>query len=250
MQGVRILIVEDHHSLRKMIQTFLSQQEGIAFVGEASNGMEALKLLQNQPFDIMITDLVMPMMDGFTLMDEMGRLQLSPAPKVIVTSALSRSDFIQRAMRLGAGFYLLKPFQPESLVCHIRELMEQHERIAQPAARRHGLDERLSALFLSMGIPGHIKGYQYLRTGVKLVMENAECLSHITKKLYPGIAERFDTSPSRVDRAIRHAIEVAWSRGRPDSLNRAFGCRVCAKQDKPSNGEFIAMVAEHMSMQA
>lgn len=248
MQGVRILIVEDHHSLRSVQKELLAAQPGIVCVEEAANGAEALNALEAQPFDIVITELVMPVMDGFTLMEEMHKRALKPMPKVIVASALSGTELVRRALAQGAGFYLLKPFRPENLIGHIRELMGEGARYAAVQRENSHLDEQLGALLLSIGIPGHIKGYRYLRAGVKLVLENAECINHITKKLYPGIAAQFATSPSRVDRAIRHAIDVAWNRGRPETLNQLFGCRVCTERDKPSNGEFIAMVAEHMNV--
>ena len=115
--------------------------------------------------------------------------------------------------------------------------------------REQSLDERLGSLFLTIGIPAHIKGYQYLRCGVRLAVENPGIINRITRELYPGIAARFDTTASKVERAIRHAIDVAWSRGRVDTLNRAFGCRVCTPEDKPTNGEFIAMLADKLSVE-
>ncbi len=111
------------------------------------------------------------------------------------------------------------------------------------------LDEKLSSLFLTIGIPAHIKGYQFLREAVKMVVENPDVINRITKELYPGIGKRFNTTASKVERAIRHAIEVAWSRGRIETLNRAFGCKVASKDDKPTNGEFIAMIADKLAME-
>ena len=118
-----------------------------------------------------------------------------------------------------------------------------------PAVPSRSLDDRISNIFLSLGIPAHIKGYQYLREAVRLVMEDSDRINRITKELYPSIARRFATSPSKVERAIRHAIEVAWSRGRVDTLNRAFGCRVAIPEDKPTNGEFIALVADKLTLE-
>ena len=110
------------------------------------------------------------------------------------------------------------------------------------------VDERVTNLFLSIGIPAHIKGYGYLREAVKMVMENHDLINRITKELYPGIARRFSTTPSKVERAMRHAIEVAWSRGRLDSVNRIYGYKVFSAEDKPTNGEFIALIADKLSM--
>ena len=252
MQPMRILIVDDHAALRKSMAEMLEKQEDVEAVVEASNGAEALAKLMEQSFDIMITDIVMPVMDGYTLMEEMRRLRLASLPKVIVATALARDDFVMRAVELGAKFYLVKPFEPENLLGHIRELANGLPASlpvfpqAQPS-HTQSIDDKLSSLFLTIGIP--IKGYQYLRAGVKMVVENPDVINRITKELYPGIAAQFGTTASKVERAIRHAIEVAWNRGRIESINKAFGCRVCTPEDKPTNGEFIAMIADKLSLE-
>lgn len=250
---MRILIVDDHEALRKAMIDVLTRQEDIALVDGAANGAEALKMLCQRSYDVVVTDIVMPVMDGYTLMQEMRRLMPCPAPKVIVATALARDDFVMRAVELGAKFYLVKPFQPEILLGHIRRLASGEETAPvvpaiEAAPSEHSLEERLGSLFLTLGIPAHIKGYQYLRTGVKMAVENPSVVNRITKELYPGIAARFDTTASKVERAIRHAIEVAWNRGRVDTLNRALGCRVCTPEEKPTNGEFIAMLADKLRL--
>ena len=248
---MRILVVDDHDALRNAMIDALARQEDVALADGAANGAEALKLLCQRSYDVMVTDIVMPVMDGYTLMQEMRRLMPSPAPKVIVATALARDDFVMRAVELGAKFYLVKPFQPEILLGHIRRLVRGEEVVPlvhAATAREVSLDERLGSLFLTLGIPAHIKGYQYLRAGVKMAVENPAVVIRITKELYPGIAARFDTTASKVERAIRHAIEVAWNRGRVDTLNRVLGCRVCTPEDKPTNGEFIAMLADKLRL--
>ena len=254
MQGMRILVVDDHSALRETMTEALAVQQDVAAVDAASNGAEALRLLGERSYDVMVTDIVMPVMDGYTLMQEMRRMALSPAPKVIVATSLARDDFVMRAVELGAKFYLVKPFEIESLMGHIRRLARGEELpppMREPSGepREQSLDERLGSLFLTIGIPAHIKGYQFLRCGVKMVIEQPDRINRITKELYPSIARQFGTTASKVERAIRHAIEVAWNRGRVDTLNRAFGCRVCTPEDKPTNGEFIAMLADKMSME-
>ena len=254
MLNTRILVVDDHGSLRKSVADFLRKQEGIEAVEEASNGAEALKRLSEGGFDILVTDLVMPMMDGYTLLEEMRRLQISPMPKTIITSALGRDDFVVRAVELGAMFYMVKPFEVEHLLGHIQEITGNSSAAlprAQTLEKPHvqSLDERLGGLFLTIGIPAHIKGYLFLRYGIKMVIEHPDVINRITKELYPSIAKHFGTSASKVERAIRHAIEVAWNRGRIDTLNRAFGCKVCTPEDKPTNGEFIAMLADKLALE-
>ena len=252
--STRILIVDDHGTLRKSMAEYLRKQEGIEEVREAANGVEALKCLHEGRFDILVTDIVMPMMDGYMLLEEMRRQQLTPQPKIIVASALGRDDFITRAIELGAQFYMVKPFEPEHLLSHIRDLADGASPLtpllrAPAPAHVQTLDEKLGSLFLTIGIPAHIKGYQYLRYGIKMVIEQPDVINRITKELYPSIAKHFGTSASKVERAIRHAIEVAWNRGRVETLNKAFGCRVCTPEDKPTNGEFIAMLADKLSLE-
>ena len=258
MEGYRILIVEDHVQSRTEMAEYLRKQEGIALVREAGNGAEALKLLSEEPFEIMITDIIMPQMDGYALLEEMRRRSLPSHPQTIVVSALSRDDFVTRAIELGATFYMVKPFDMRHLMSHIRDLSGGKIKPAGAAApssrasqnsRVQTLDERLGSLFLTIGIPAHIKGYQFLRQAVKMVVEDPDRINRITKELYPGIARHFGTSASKVERAIRHAIEVAWNRGRIETLNTAFGCKVCTPEDKPTNGEFIAMIADKLSME-
>lgn len=248
---MRILVVDDHDALRNAMIDALARQEDVALADGAANGAEALKLLCQRSYDVMVTDIVMPVMDGYTLMQEMRRLMPSPAPKVIVATALARDDFVMRAVELGAKFYLVKPFQPEILLGHIRRLVRGEEVVPlvhAAAAREVSLDERLGSLFLTLGIPAHIKGYQYLRTGVKMAVENPSVVNRITKELYPGIAARFDTTASKVERAIRHAIEVAWDRGDVDTLNSYFGYTIHNLRGKPTNSEFIAMIADKMRL--
>ncbi len=255
MEELRVMVVDHHETFRKTVADFLRRQDGLAQVREAGNGAEALELLGREPFDVVVTDLVMPQMDGYTLLESIARLRLSPTPRIIVATALARDDFVLRAVECGANFFLVKPYEPQNLLRHIREVCGAPQlggSVISPAAgaaRVQTMDERLGSLFLTIGIPAHIKGYQYLRQAVKMVVERPDLMSRITKELYPGIAKHFGTSASKVERAIRHAIEVAWNRGRIETLNSAFGCRVCTPEDKPTNGEFIAMIADKLSME-
>ncbi len=255
MNDMRIMLVDDHVEWRHTMRQHLERQENMRVVAEASNGLEALELLGKTPVDVIILDIIMPQMDGYALMEEMNRQQRETLPQVIVVSALGRDDFIMRAVACGARFYMIKPVDLNVLTGRIREVCGQAVDHVLPAnrvnlpGRAPTVDEKLASLFLTIGIPAHIKGYSFLREAVKMVIENPDIINRITKELYPGIGKRFNTSASKVERAIRHAIEVAWSRGRIDTLNKAFGCRVATKEDKPTNGEFIAMIADKMAME-
>ena len=254
MNDVKIMLVDDNVELRTSVREHLMRQEGLRVVAECGTGLEALETLEKTPVDVIVLDIIMPQMDGYSFLEEMNRRQLNPTPQVIVVSALGRDDFIMRAIESGARFYMIKPIDLNVLTGRIRELSGQvpeHKvaaRVSLPG-RAPSLDEKLAGLFLTIGIPAHIKGYSFLREAVKMVIENPDVINRITKELYPGIGKRFNTSASKVERAIRHAIEVAWSRGRIDTLNKAFGCRVATKEDKPTNGEFIAMIADKLALE-
>ena len=255
MNKTRIMVVDDNPQMRHTLAECLNKQEDMTVVGEAGNGIEALAILGKEAVDVMLMDIIMPQMDGYALLDAMNKLPLTPAPQVIAVTALGRDDFIMRAIEKGVKYYVVKPFELAALLTRIRELVgtaPQGVAISaqqRPMERVQSVDEKLSSLFLTIGIPAHIKGYQFLREAVKLVMNHPEMINRITKELYPGIARHFNTSASKVERAIRHAIEVAWNRGRIDTLNRAFGCKVATKEDKPTNGEFIAMIADKLSLE-
>ena len=159
-----------------------------------------------------------------------------------------------RAISLGAGYYMVKPFDMHVLYSRILEIARESTAVvnvpveAEALSGSESVEEQITNLFLTLGIPAHIKGYQYLREGVRMVLENHEVINRITKELYPGIARKFGTSASKVERAMRHAIEVAWTRGRLDTVNQMYGYKVFAKDDKPTNGEFIALVADKVGM--
>lgn len=253
MEEIRVMLVDDNAELRKCVRDFVNKQEDMTVTAECANGLEALEQLGKSRADVVVLDIIMPQMDGYSFMEEVRRQQPEHAPQMIVVSALGRDDFITRAVEAGARFYMIKPFETAALVSRIREVCGQTAapeglRVMGPG-REPSLDEKLAGLFLTIGIPAHIKGYQFLREAVKMVVENPDVINRITKELYPGIARRFGTSASKVERAIRHAIEVAWSRGRIDTLNKAFGCKVAVREDKPTNGEFIAMIADKMALE-
>ncbi len=251
MTVIRAAIVDDNDELRNAMNQYLQTQKDISIVGEAANGQDALKMIQDKQPDVVLLDMIMPMLDGFGVLTQLQRAPLDKRPRVIAVTALGRDDFIRRAVELGVMYYMIKPVELPVLVDRIREVAAN-----QPAAPLEplyapgqNLDDRISNIFLAMGIPAHIKGYQYLREAIKLVIEKPEMIGGITKELYPAIARRFSTTSSKVERAIRHAIEVAWSRGRVDTLNKAFGCDVAQPDDKPTNGEFIALIADKLSME-
>ena len=254
MEKIRIFLTDDNDEIRAALHKYLEAQEDMIISGEAANGVEALQRLPECPSDVIILDLIMPQMDGFGVLEQVQRIPPEQRPRVIALTALGREDFIARALRLGVNYYMVKPVEMSQLMDRVRDSARQMEGVCEeppelPPPPSPNVDDRMSNIFLSLGIPAHIKGYQFLREGVRLVIEQPDRINRITKELYPSIARRYATSPSKVERAIRHAIEVAWSRGRVELLNRAFGCRVAIPEDKPTNGKFIALIADKLGME-
>ncbi len=254
MGKIKVMLVDDNAELRRCVRTLVEQQEDMTVSAECSNGLEALEALGKHGADVIVLDIIMPQMDGYSFLEALGEQQPEKMPKVVVVSALARDDFVARAISMGADYFMVKPFDGSTLISRLRDVSGRNAAPLEGgrvAAAGHAptIDEKLAGLFLTIGIPAHIKGYQYLREAVKMVVDNPDIINRITKELYPGIGKRFNTSASKVERAIRHAIEVAWSRGRIDTLNKAFGCRVATREDKPTNGEFIAMIADKLSLE-
>jgi two-component system response regulator (stage 0 sporulation protein A) len=252
MSSIRIAIAEDNDELRICMAQYFQKQQDISLIGEASNGLDILKVLQEKQADVLLLDMIMPTLDGFGVLNHLQRMPPEKRPRVIAVTALGRDDFIRRAVELGVVYYMIKPIDLPALLERIRDVAQNQPPLQADgrflSAPGQSLEDRISNLFLAMGIPAHIKGYQYLREAIKLVIETPAMIGGITKELYPAIAHHFGTSSSKVERAIRHAIEVAWSRGRIDSLNKAFGCEVAQPNDKPTNGELIALIADKLRM--
>jgi len=240
----RIMIVDDNLEYLKEAKEYFENSSIIDLAFVAHNGEEALNILKNNNLDVMVLDLVMPIIDGFGVLEQMQK----GACKVIVASMLSQDIFIAKAMNLGADYYLLKPFNFSILE---EKILEQTRKVSHKITKANKTsDERITNIFITVGIPAHIKGYQFLREAIKLAIDNPDIINSITKRLYPSVADKFDTSPSKVERAIRHAIEVAWNRGKIENINTLFGVRVYSHNEKPTNGEFIALVADKMLLES
>ena len=216
-------------------------------VGKTNDARTALKALEDGQIDVLVMDIVLGGMDGFEFLQKAKEKMGKSLPKIIITSHLSHSGFVGKALSLGASYFMVKPIDLGALENRIQDTLnlENHTKPQENKA----LDEKISNIFLTVGIPAHIKGYQFLREAIKLAIETPEIVSSITKKLYPSIATKFATSSSKVERAIRHAIEVAWNRGKIENINSIFGIKVYNQNEKPTNGEFIALVADKMLME-
>lgn len=215
-----------------------------------NDGLSAIDAIVNSQPDVLVIDLILPKLDGFGVLNYVNTKLVAKKPLVIVTSSLTQDAFVNKAMKLGASDFLARPFDADSLKNHIEMLLEGDVAPVKPAkSKAKILEEQITNVFLSIGIPAHIKGYQFLKEAIKLAFENPSYINNITKELYPAIAQRFETSASKVERAIRHAIEIAWNRGKIESINTIFGVKIYDSSDRPTNSEFIALVADKMLLE-
>lgn len=283
-EKLTVLVADDNKDFCDIIGQYLSKQNDIDLVGVVHDGIEALnQIIRLQP-DVVVLDIIMPHMDGLGVLEKLSEDDtLEKLPKIIILSAVGQDKITQRAIALGADYYMVKPFNLELFVKRIRELgnnllvypdyftsnypnynTTEEQRTKADIQENHmsyqgnktktnqqrNLEADITNIIHEIGVPAHIKGYQYLREAITMVVNDINLLNGITKELYPGIAQVFNTTPSRVERAIRHAIEVAWSRGRVDTINKLFGYTIHDEKGKPTNGEFIAMIADKLRMQS
>lgn len=261
MKKIKLMIVDDNEEFINDVKESYFDDETVEIIATAGDGIDAIAKIESFQPDVVILDIVMPKMDGFGVLSNIDYSQFAKKPNFIVVSQLTGENFINKAISLGACYYLVKPLDIAMLKDRVKEFgaletvpKKQNsidDRLIQQAIKKsqHSLDEKLANIFISVGIPAHIKGYQFLREAIKMAIDSPDMINSITKKLYPSIANKFETSPSKVERAIRHAIEVAWNRGKIENINNIFGIKIYTANDKPTNGEFIALLADKMIME-
>ena len=244
-----VLIADSSEEFCTALAAALQRADGFQVVGTAGDGEQAIRLINERKPQVLVLDLMLSKQDGISVLKAISNLDRKPV--TLATSAFV-TDYVSAAVAsLGVRYLMLKPCDMNILVERMEEI-RGGESPRYPAPRRMdrtGIESMVTNIIHEIGVPAHIKGYQFLRTAVKMVVDNPDMINRITKELYPSIGKCYNTSASKVERAIRHAIEVAWSRGRIDTLNKAFGCRVATKEDKPTNGEFIAMLADKLSLE-
>ncbi len=255
---ISVMVADDNREFCNLLSDYMSAQEDINLVATANNGIDAIdKVIEHQP-DVLILDIIMPHLDGLGVLERLNsNTELQTRPRVIVLTAFGQESITQQALRLGADYFVLKPFNIDVLIRRIRSLqVDSKPELAAEGAIRYvsqdapkvDLEVEITNLLHELGVPAHIRGYQYLRYAIALVIKDITILNSITKALYPEIAIKFDTTPNRVERAIRHAIETSWERSELDVINRLFRYTVRNDKGKPTNSEFIALLADKLRL--
>lgn len=255
---ITVLIADDNKEYADTLSRNLATDYRIKVLGIAYDGFQVLEMVDILKPDVLILEIVLPNLDGVGILERLSQKKLEKRPKIIISTTLRQDKIAQSCMDLGAEYFMVKPVNFESLVGAIKRSVGENSfgiipmkesGFAKPKANLRDTETMVTEIIHEIGIPAHIKGYQYLRHSIMLVIENLDVINSITKKLYPTVASDFNTTASRVERAIRHAIEVAWDRGDTDVLNSIFGYTVANSKGKPTNSEFIAMIADRLRLQ-
>ncbi len=258
MEHLNVAIADDNQRILDMLETVISMDKELNLVGKAKNGEEMCQIIKDKKPDVVLLDLIMPKMDGLTVMEQVGQdKNVSKRPYFIVVTAVGQERITEDAFNKGANYYIMKPFNNEMLLNRIKSVRKmfrnsdkKNEDIkTENAVNGENLENRVTNMLHEIGIPAHIKGYHYLRDAIIMAVEDMDVLNAITKILYPTVAKKYQTTSSRVERAIRHAIEVAWSRGKLDTLDELFGYTVSTGKGKPTNSEFIALIADTIQLE-
>ena len=269
MENVNVVIVDDNPMILNTLDEVISSEAGLSVIGRADNGKDAIDMIKDIQPDVVLLDLVMPQMDGITVVENIKKkTSMLKNPAFIILSAVGGEQMTEEAFQAGANYFLMKPFDKDILVNKIRRIgkrpvrpvpgkvLEAPLKAATPEEAamnreeymKEHLETDITKMLHELGIPAHIKGYQYLRDAISMVVRDREMMEAVTKILYPEIAKKNYTSSSRVERAIRHAIEVAWGRGSLEVIDELFGYTISTGKGKPTNSEFIALIADKICL--
>ena len=267
---INVLIADDNQDFSHTLSAYINSQDDMQITGMAKDGNEAVDIINTTNPDVVLLDVIMPHLDGLGVLEKVNTMNREKRPMCIMLSAVGQDKITQKAISLGAEYYVVKPFDIELLIKRIREI--RHFRPTQEistsasfyakevkpqyidisssnASKEDNLEALVTNVIHEVGVPAHIKGYQYLREAIIMVVNDIDVINQITKSLYPKIAAKYNTTPSRVERAIRHAIEVAWGRGEQKAVESIFGYTISASKGKPTNSEFIAMIADKLRLE-
>ena len=258
MSKLNVAIADDNERILRLLGEIVSEDEELQVVGTAKDGEEAYKLIKEKEPDVVLLDLVMPKLDGLGVLDKVQNdNSIQKQPFVVMISAIGLEKITEAAFSKGADYFIMKPFDSEMVVNQIKTVRnitsvtednttKHQEKVHKESCKT--LEEIVTEIIHDVGVPAHIKGYQYLREAIVMSVLDMDMLNSVTKVLYPEVAKKFKTTPSRVERAIRHAIEVAWSRGKVDTIEELFGYTISIGKGKPTNSEFIALITDKIRM--
>lgn len=265
---IKMIVADDNEDNRTILEDFFEMREDIEVVASARDGAECIEQIQLHEPDIVILDIALPCIDGLGVLEWLKETELENRPHIIVLSAMARENIMIKAMELGADYFLLKPYELTVLLQRIWDVLPEaghvkgsvYKRLtissnttAEPPRKKplteQDIEKYVTQIIQKIGVPAHIKGYQYLREAIIMAINDMDIINSITKQLYPTVAKSYGTTASRVERAIRHAIEVACDRGEPDTINELFGYTMATKRGKPTNSEFIALIADKLRLQ-
>ncbi len=257
-EEIKLAVIDDDKEFCGLMEEFFAAHSKFSLTGIANQAEEGLKLIEEEQPDALILDLVMPGQDGVEVLKKIKQNKINPEMKTIILTAFGQEKIIKQASQLGADYYIMKPFDLDKLAERITRLFASEDDKSVPREiklegsekeKEQHIDVRVSEVLHKLGIPAHIKGYLYLREAIKLVFEDINMMGAVTKKLYPTVAENFDTTPSRVERAIRHAIDVAWEKGEQKNIKDYFGNTLTSSSGKPTNSQFIAKIADRLRLE-
>ncbi len=244
-----VMIVDDNEEFCDSLGDYIKASDDLCLAGVAYDGHEAYGMICQTRPDVVLLDMIMPKRDGITLLKKLANTKMSKRPIYIIHSVTDNLQMTEACMAVGASYYLLKPQSLETITDTIRSLTaEKNSESTTQTTVENDLEATVTQVMHEVGMPAHIKGYHYTRTAIMMVVNNMDLLNYITKQLYPDIAKKYRSTASRVERAIRHSIDVAWTRGRPEAMNKIFGYTIDIDKGKPTNSEFIAMVADKIRL--
>lgn len=260
MSKIKVAIIDDNIGTVKLLEQAMRSDNDIEIVGTADNGIDALTVINEKKPDVVLMDLILPKLDGLGVMEKLKDYEPSvKKPEIIIISSIGKDRITENCFELGAAYYIMKPFDNSTILNRIKQLKSDksprrseskvHTYLQAEQIKSKNLETDVTDIIHEIGVPAHIKGYQYLRDAIMMSVNDDEMLNSITKVLYPSIAKRHKTTPSRVERAIRHAIEVAWSRGKMDTIDELFGYTVNNGKGKPTNSEFVALIADKIRLE-
>ncbi len=246
MEKIKVLMIDDNVQLIEAVKEYFKSSKMISISSTANDGVEGIEKVEKDIYDVIVLDLIMPNKDGLFVLEEMKKRNLSK--NVIVATSYNTQEVIRQVSDYGVNYYILKPFDFDDLEKRILDCCNKKQDSKNIDLRYNNIQIAITKILHELGIPSHIKGYQYIRDGISLIFENPDMIGGITKELYPELASKFDTTVSRVERAIRHAIEVSWNRGNWDLMEEIFGNSVDIDKAKPTNSEFIVTVADKLRL--